>query len=205
MTPTLSQKAEWTAAYINNLPDSSFAVIEGGGKKDSDGKTVPRSLRHFPHHNAEGGIDLPHLRNALARAPQSPFGDRALPHLRRHARSEGVGQEAAGFDHNHDDLDFGSLTFSDQAKYLAELIDEFGASVSSLAATLEAEQHALTDSKRQDLEALLETFPSLDTMRADIARLLQPPPDEPSESAALALRLRLKQARHRLRASGLEV
>lgn len=64
-------KAVMTAASANDLPDSAFLYIEPGGKKDADGKTVPRSLRHFPYRNANGGIDLPHLRNAIARIPQS--------------------------------------------------------------------------------------------------------------------------------------
>lgn len=64
-------KAEWSTAFINDLPDGAFLHVEGGGKKDEDGKTVPRSLRHFPYKNANGGIDLPHLRNAIARIPQS--------------------------------------------------------------------------------------------------------------------------------------
>jgi len=88
--------AEWTTAYINNLPDSAFAYIEPGGEKDGEGKTVPRSLRHFPHHDAGGSLDLAHLRNALARAPQSPFGAKAMPHLERHARGAGVGEHALG-------------------------------------------------------------------------------------------------------------
>jgi hypothetical protein len=86
-------KAEWTAAFINDLPDSAFAYVESGGEKDEGGKTAPRSLRHFPHHGADGAVDLPHLRNALARAPQSPVGERALPHLRRHASAEDVGEQ----------------------------------------------------------------------------------------------------------------
>jgi len=89
-------KAEWSTAYINDLPDSSFAYIEPGGKKDESGKTVPRSLRHFPYKDAEGNIDLPHLRNALARAPQSPFGDKAMPKLRAAAREAGIGEENSG-------------------------------------------------------------------------------------------------------------
>jgi hypothetical protein len=64
-------KAVWTAAYINALPDSAFLHIEPGGTKDGDGKTVPRALRHFPYKDAGGNVDLPHLRNALARIPQS--------------------------------------------------------------------------------------------------------------------------------------
>ena len=61
--------AVWTAAYINDLPNSSFAYIEAGGKKNGGGKTVPRSLRHLPYKDASGKVDLPHLRNAIARAP----------------------------------------------------------------------------------------------------------------------------------------
>lgn len=85
------QKIVWTAAYVNNLPDSAFAYIESGSEKDADGKTVPRSTRHFPHHNANGALDMPHLRNALARAPQSPFGDDAKAHLETHAKAENIG------------------------------------------------------------------------------------------------------------------
>lgn len=64
-------KVQWTGAYVNDLPDSAFLLIEAGGKKDGEGKTVPRSLRHFPVRDDEGDIDLPHLRNAIARIPQS--------------------------------------------------------------------------------------------------------------------------------------
>jgi HK97 family phage prohead protease len=65
------QRATWSTAFMNDLPDSSFLYVEEGGSKDSDGKTVPRSLRHFPYKDADGNVDLPHLRNALARIPQS--------------------------------------------------------------------------------------------------------------------------------------
>lgn len=65
------EEAEWTGAFINDLPDSSFLYIESGGEKDEDGKTAPRGLRHFPVKGADGTVDLPHLRNALARIPQS--------------------------------------------------------------------------------------------------------------------------------------
>lgn len=67
--PTLKKQshAEWSTADINDLPDSSFAYIEDGGKKDADGKTTPRSLRHLPYKDKDGKVDLPHVRNALAR------------------------------------------------------------------------------------------------------------------------------------------
>jgi hypothetical protein len=59
--------AEWTTKYINDLPDPCFAFIESGGSKDGEGKTVPRSLRNLPYKDKDGKIDLPHLRNAMAR------------------------------------------------------------------------------------------------------------------------------------------
>jgi len=77
-------RAEMTSRTINDLPDSAFAYIEPGGKKDAGGKTVPRSKRHFPIHDAA------HVRNALARAPQSPFGDKAMPKIKAAARKFGI-------------------------------------------------------------------------------------------------------------------
>jgi phage head maturation protease len=73
-----------SSAAINDLPDSAFAHIEPGGTKDDQGKTVPRSKRHFPIHDAA------HVRNALARAPQSPFGDKAMPKIRTAAKKFGI-------------------------------------------------------------------------------------------------------------------
>jgi hypothetical protein len=64
-------KAVWSTALVNDLPDSSFLHIKPGGKKDSDGKTTPRGLRMFPYKDGDGKVDLPHLRNAIARAPQA--------------------------------------------------------------------------------------------------------------------------------------
>lgn len=68
---------EWSTAFVNNLPDSSFLYVESGGTKDSEGKTTPRSLRHFPVKDSSGSIDLPHLRNAIARIPQSNVGNKS--------------------------------------------------------------------------------------------------------------------------------
>lgn len=68
------QKAVWSNAHMNDLPDSAFLYIESGGKKDESGKTVPRSLRHFPYRGMDGKIDLAHVRNAIARIPQSKCG-----------------------------------------------------------------------------------------------------------------------------------
>ena len=77
-------RAAMSSADQNDLPDSAFAFIEPGGSKDSEGKTTPRSLRHFPIHDAA------HVRNALSRAPQSPFGDKAMPKIKAAAEKLGV-------------------------------------------------------------------------------------------------------------------
>jgi len=88
--------AMWDTAFINNLPDSAFAYIAPGGTKDADGRTKPRSLRYLPHHMMDGAVDMPHLRNALSRAPQTNLPAdakaQALRHLQSHARREGVGE-----------------------------------------------------------------------------------------------------------------
>ncbi|MGB9152330.1 MAG: hypothetical protein WCD70_04495, partial [Alphaproteobacteria bacterium] len=80
----LVSKRQMTNAEINDLPDSAFAYIEPGGTKDPSGKTVPRGNRHFPLN------DAPHVRNALARASQSPFGDKAMPKIRAAAARMGI-------------------------------------------------------------------------------------------------------------------
>lgn len=99
----LSQKMRfeervWDRSYVNELPDSAFALILPGGKKDETGRTVPRNLRKFPHHRADGSIDLPHLRNANARVPQSDLTDeqkaKAKAHLDRHKKATGIGEFA---------------------------------------------------------------------------------------------------------------
>lgn len=55
--------AEWTTAYINSLPDSSFAVVESCASERKD-------ARHLPFKDAGGKIDLNHLQNAGARMNQ---------------------------------------------------------------------------------------------------------------------------------------
>jgi len=91
-------EAKWTKAFINSLPDSAFAIISSGGSKDSEGKTVPRSLRHLPYKNANGIIDKPHLRNALARLNQTNLTSEEKAKARRilqaAAKRSGVGDSS---------------------------------------------------------------------------------------------------------------
>ena len=58
---------KWTTKYINSLPNSAFIIIEPAYKK---GKTDNKNARHLPYKDKEGKVDLPHLRNALARCNQ---------------------------------------------------------------------------------------------------------------------------------------
>jgi hypothetical protein len=87
-------KAVWTTSYVNDLPDSAFAFIESGGEKDGEGKTKPRSLRHFPYKDSDGKLDEAHVKNALARIPQSDLSDedkaKALAVVKRAAKKLGV-------------------------------------------------------------------------------------------------------------------
>jgi len=60
---TQRQFAVWTTKYVNSLPNSAFLYVEAGSATD-------KSKRHLPYKDASGKIDLPHLRNAIARIPQ---------------------------------------------------------------------------------------------------------------------------------------
>src|SRR3972149_4659110 len=92
----LVQMAEWSSEYVTDLPDEAFAIILDGGEKDTEGKTKLRSLRKLPHHNSNvksgdenDSVDLPHLRNAIARLPQVNMSleqkKETLSHLQAHA------------------------------------------------------------------------------------------------------------------------
>ena len=68
---------EWSRAYISRLPDSAFAVVE----------TAPdgRKVRHLPHHDETGAVDLAHLKAARSRLGQVRWLDPASAEIaRRH-------------------------------------------------------------------------------------------------------------------------
>jgi len=90
-------EAVWSQKFINDLPDTSFAYVSPGGKKDDDGKTTPRSLRHLPFKDASGKVDTLHLRNALARLDQTDIPAAAKASARKKlqaaAKNTGVGDK----------------------------------------------------------------------------------------------------------------
>jgi hypothetical protein len=61
------ENKQWTRKYVNELPDSAFLWVGPGGKQDEQGRTHPLTLRSLPYKNKQGKVDLPHLRNAIAR------------------------------------------------------------------------------------------------------------------------------------------
>ena len=110
----IEKAAKWTRKYINDLPDGAFAIIEPAY---TSGKAEDKNARHLPHHDAsvsssekptpngavdKKSIDLPHLRNALARVNQiKPVTDsiskedlvkKASAHLDKHAKALGLGE-----------------------------------------------------------------------------------------------------------------
>ncbi len=79
VSPALAEK--WSQRYIESLPDSAFASIE----ITKDGKKI----RHLPHHNYVGEIDIYHLKSALGRIHQVKWIDpanfaKAKDHLEQH-------------------------------------------------------------------------------------------------------------------------
>jgi hypothetical protein len=74
---------KWSKQYIRSLPDSAFAAIE----ITEDGKKI----RHLPHHNQEGEVDINHLKSALSRVYQVKWINsanfaKAKEHLEQHYR-----------------------------------------------------------------------------------------------------------------------
>jgi competence ComEA-like helix-hairpin-helix protein len=75
--PGVARAAEWSQKYINSLPDSAFASVEA----TAEGKKI----RHLPHHDHTGALDVPHLLNALARHSQVKWVDPlSAPAARQH-------------------------------------------------------------------------------------------------------------------------
>lgn len=76
--------AVWSTKYVNDLPNSSFAVVEKGYKEGDS----PTTARHLPFKDKEGNVDLPHLRNALARMNQIKpvLGNETAVELRNKAK-----------------------------------------------------------------------------------------------------------------------
>ena len=59
-------KAVWSSSYVSSLPNSSFLYVEPDCDK--------AGCRHLPYKDANGKVDLSHLRNAASRLGQAATG-----------------------------------------------------------------------------------------------------------------------------------
>lgn len=158
-----SQSAVWTTQFKNNLSDSCFLYIEPGGKKDSEGKTVPRTLRHFPYKDADGKVDLIHLKNALSRIPQSSLSDSIKKELTAKAEKILKGQKNQG----------NSAMNPEEIKALQDKVADLEKQLAEAAKTLEAKANleATLANKDIELKALREFKAAVEEKEAKAALL----------------------------------
>ncbi len=98
MAALYAHEKEGKALDVDALPDSAFLFVQSGGQLDAEGKTVPRSLRHFPvrvdgRPDAEmltkalgeigsreiAGLDVDLTRSRARRMLEASIGYKALP------------------------------------------------------------------------------------------------------------------------------
>jgi len=144
------EEAVWSTAYVNDLPDSAFLYIASGGEKDEDGKTVPRTNRKFPYKDENGKIDLPHLRNAIARIPQSNLSQSLRDELQAKARKilEEVSKSVEGPQEDNEM----TIKFAEVAKS-AEKIDLDQVEVKKQVGTATEKLNSVMESLALDTEA----------------------------------------------------
>jgi hypothetical protein len=184
-------KRKMRRAEINDLPDREFAYIESGGEKDDQGKTTPRSLRHFPIHDAA------HIRNALARLPQSKLSAEGKAKARRKieaaARREGIGKPA------EEKKAMKALT----VEQLGEIEALFQRWVTTNAPADEEEELEVTDSERPqppgEPEPEPEPEPAVSKRLADLERSNAVLKRELAEAQAVATRERDQRAEDQYR------
>ena len=58
---------------LDQLPDSSFAIILPGGRKDEEGKTVPRQLRLLPFRDGAGEVMMGLVHKSLTALNSTRF------------------------------------------------------------------------------------------------------------------------------------
>lgn len=102
---------------------------------------------------------------------------------------------------------YSELTLVELANVVRDVVAAFGERTRDLLDKLSVGDFDLTEAKRTDLQALLETFSGIDAVRHDAEAVLahkqQLPDPTPSQLSATALAIEL--CRHRLRARGVEI
>jgi hypothetical protein len=157
----IENKAVWSTAYEDTFEDNCFAACEPTGKKDKQGRTLPLNARHLPHHDKGNGasgtggtVDLPHLRNALARMNQikpvtssideSTLKKRAESHLIAHAKKEGIGDYQGK--ENIMDVEIKALSIKQTVEMADDSVGKFVTEVNKAVDVVVKEKTELTDS-----------------------------------------------------------
>lgn len=81
----------------NTMPDSAFLYVAPGGVLDDEGKTVPRTLRHFRYRDASDALDAEALSQAIRAIPEAKtlgLDEKSLSGL--HTRARALLESAAG-------------------------------------------------------------------------------------------------------------
>ncbi len=176
--------AEWDSIYVGNLPDAAFAYIEPGGQKDAQGRTVPRSLRHLPHHiagvtdpNDKATVDRTHLAAAIAACQGArtgtalPYTDKVMPHLKMHARQLDMGE------YSTEEKKKMSVTAAELARRIAGIDDQ--ETLTRLAEFVEGDlklaAQETKDMTKEEIEALVTSCvtAAVEALKADLAPVKQ--------------------------------
>ena len=107
----------------------------------------------------------------------------------------------------HTEDAYGDMTLAQLASAVNDVAAAFGERARGFLDKLSANDLDLTEAKRTDLQALLETFSGIDAVRHDAEAVLahkQPAVPDPKTSQISATALALELRRHRLRARGWE-
>lgn len=105
-----------------------------------------------------------------------------------------------------DQVSYEEMTLKELSSVVSEVVEAFGVRTRDLLSKLSDQGFALNESKRTDLQTLLETFSGLDSVRHDVEHVLAQKSNtdpKPSGDSALALAIQLRRAR--LRQRGLEI
>ncbi|UCH78983.1 MAG: hypothetical protein JSU81_03260, partial [Candidatus Coatesbacteria bacterium] len=158
---------EWDAAYVDALPDVSFAYIEPGGDVDEEGKTVPRELRHFPVRDAEGNLSPSHVEEALAALEAETLSTgEPLPaedRERLRAELETLLEEAAGEEERSEEEEEAALAAEAKRSRLRRFLGKLG---------LQAEAASSSPPDRIRMERRLdELYAKFEAVNAELGRV----------------------------------
>jgi hypothetical protein len=149
-------EAKWSTKQKNALPNSSFLYVKG-------------DVRKFPYKDAAGKVDLPHLRNALARIPDAT-GLTADEKAALTKKATAL-LKAAGGDKS-EAVDAPAEEVAEQTEPVAETPVEESAEVTEPVAEVETPVAETTESTTEEVNPLQERVTELETSLTEKATAL---------------------------------